>query len=195
MQVRVDRTREDSIRALLHSLRDDSGNSGIDKPKFDFASGVGSLDTPSELHPDDARVLIKTENYCQSIDTACSTLLSPEKPEFPFSLWNDVLPNQYIDLNNVHSHIRVATESVKLSERIPDHIPLGTTASLTPTQKIKSFGDWCYVWGRYSCAVLFVFNHRQAELDSCYKFIGWIFSTTSESQHLQFIETEAAMHQ
>ncbi|CUA67182.1 Dynein alpha chain, flagellar outer arm [Rhizoctonia solani] len=191
---RIDSKHDATIRSLLETIMGDHGNAAIDKTKYDFVADSGGIEIPANMHPDAAKTVCKAEYYSRSIDTARSALLlQPRKPEFPYLLWNELLRNQFIDLNKVFSHLHASTETTKLSERIGDHISLVTTTSRAPTKKIKTFGEWSYTWSIYRRAIVFVFNHRGDEMDHWATFISRIFSTTNESRHGSVIEMEAAM--
>jgi hypothetical protein len=86
------------------------------------------------------------------------------KPEFPASLWKDIISNSFVDLDRVFDfHYTMDGEGQKLIQRIGD-LQL-VTDSTKVDRRVRSCGDWTIAWAKYKAAVLFVFPHRQYELD------------------------------
>jgi hypothetical protein len=86
------------------------------------------------------------------------------KPEFPAALWSDVISNSYVDLDRVFDfHYTVDGGGKRLIQRIGDLQLVSDSPKVD--KHVRTSGDWTIAWAKYRAAVLFVFPHRQYELD------------------------------
>lgn len=79
-------------------------------------------------------------------------LRDPSRPEFPSNLWEDVLANTFVDLNEI-----------------------AETQVLHGGHHINGARDWTYAWDKYEKAVLFAFPHRELELQQYKNHIQELF--------------------
>ncbi|CCO37678.1 hypothetical protein RSOLAG1IB_12236 [Rhizoctonia solani AG-1 IB] len=183
---------QDALRVIFEAIGKDPVSAAPDKALFGWASDA--QDTPVNMHPDAAKTVVAVENYSRSIEAArTSLLIQPSKPDFPAHLWSDLLRNQYVDLNKVHSHLHAPHQASRVVEKFSDTFSLVTTTGQAPDKKIKTAAEWCYAWNIYSRAVVFAFRHRSSELNAWNDFIMRTFATTADLYHDQVISMEASM--
>jgi hypothetical protein len=86
------------------------------------------------------------------------------RPEFPAALWGDIISNSFVDLDRIFDfHYTTEGEGKRLIQRIGDMQLVSDSAKLD--KHVRTCGDWIIAWAKYKAAVLFVFPHRQYELD------------------------------
>jgi hypothetical protein len=116
------------------------------------------------LPPDLRRTLAAMRKFAADPAHAKARVLdSPIRPDFPTSLWADVIANAFVDFDRIYDyHFATGTEGRKAVHQ------LGELRLITDTSKVdrrvRTPGDWIMAWAKYHDAVVFVFPHRRQEL-------------------------------
>ncbi|TDL13990.1 hypothetical protein BD410DRAFT_679003, partial [Rickenella mellea] len=113
-------------------------------------------------------------------------------PNFPDSLWSDLLANRYIDFGKLLGHIHAINPSSRLIERIGD-IEISTGGMLEPITAIKTQGQWSAAFSMYRKAVTAAYPHRGEELDTYYDAIINYFNVTIETEHYRIINLDKSI--
>ncbi|TFY81460.1 hypothetical protein EWM64_g2544 [Hericium alpestre] len=139
----------------------DSGKRRVDDTLIPFAQS-GDL---SGLAPELRQTLQLKENYMRNLDYSKQLVVSnPDVPEFPPSLWKDVLANNFVDLDKVLSGNYSTSGEPKVIEKFGDTGYAFTAGDIKASKSICSHGEWTIAWNSYYDAVVFAYPHRQREL-------------------------------
>ena len=122
-------------------LEDDDGSHPAKRPlDRDLLPFVSSDVT--NLAPDLARTWELQENYARDPALAKSLLLrNPQRPDFPTSVWGDVLSNAYVDLNRIFdAHYATNGEGQKAVHRLGDFQLVSDSPKIK--RQIRTHGNW-----------------------------------------------------
>jgi Zinc finger C-x8-C-x5-C-x3-H type (and similar) len=121
------------------------------------------------------------ENYGRDPALIKRKILSnPRRPDFPVSLWTDVIANTFVDLNRVFDfHFTTIGPSKRTVQHFGDFEIV--TDNIKVTREVKSCGDWTCAWTRYQEAVTFLYPHRARELTDYAKHIIVTFIAVQDS--------------
>ena len=123
-----------------------------------------------------AKTLSLKANHLLDIKAVKNDLISQINcPEFPDSLWTDVLSNRFIDLDKVYAGYYSLESDHKLTKTIGNidiTLSSGSGAS-RPSKTIETHGEWAITFAAAKRAILYVFPHRAKELAryECYNLI------------------------
>jgi hypothetical protein len=132
-------------------------------------------------------------NWSQDPKEARRRLMYHElSPEFHESGWMEIVTGKCINLDNVHSIIASSRAIDKHTETIGGIENRYGTSEAT-SKRITTQSSWFVAWNRASCAILFAFPHRKAELHAYNEYITAQFSSNEEAVHSRIIRFDKAI--
>ncbi|TDL18425.1 hypothetical protein BD410DRAFT_728580 [Rickenella mellea] len=179
---------------------DESGESSDESVSRIRRKAVSNLDYPWEIeeqvNPSNlSPVLLQTRKllviFAADLKQAkASVRNAPKCPDFPSGEWTNVLSGQAIDLNKVLSSLYQLAPDARHTEKVGElEIKFGDPA---PTKKVTTQGQWTIAWGKTVRAVLFVFRHREEELERYGEHILQLFGAVDVSQHQRVLSYDQA---
>ncbi|PPQ87163.1 hypothetical protein CVT26_014638 [Gymnopilus dilepis] len=148
--------------------------------------------SPTILSPELRKTIAALENFSRDIKLAKASLLnSPRCPQFPDSEWSNLLMGRVVDFDHVFSGVYSVSADSRSRERFGSlEVITGTS---TPARTVKSHSDFVIAWERYNEACLFVFPHRQSELEAYGRFVKQLFTSIPAEQHSRVIHFDKAV--
>ncbi|KAF8584364.1 hypothetical protein K439DRAFT_1346282, partial [Ramaria rubella] len=117
-------------------------------------------------------------------------------PEFPDSLWIEVLLDQFIDLDKIYTRAYLLNLEYKHTEKVSDVeiiLNMGGSGS-SPTKIIRTHGEWIIAFSSLKDAVLFAYPHQARELEDYQCFIVRQFATLQDTAlHARVINLNCAI--
>jgi hypothetical protein len=181
------RAREKRKRKTVDS---DGGDSSKDEThKFDTSKlpwEIEEVVSPAKLRPELRRTHNLLKLYMEDIKAVKASLtVSPRRPEFPESEWDNVIRGRTVDLNKVLSAMFIIGSDSKRTEH------LGSIevriAQGVPIKKVTTLGEWEMAWTRTSRAITYAFPHRKEELALYGEHISGLFEAISSQYHSRII--------
>ncbi|KAF8575125.1 hypothetical protein K439DRAFT_1370690, partial [Ramaria rubella] len=143
------------------------------------------------------RTLRLKQNYLLDSKYAKAELVGQRGcPEFPDSLWIDVFPDRFIDLDKIYTGAYSLNLEYKHTKKVGDvEIVLNTGESgLSPTKIIRTHGEWIIDFSSLKDAVLSAYPHRARELDDYQRFIVGQFAALQDTAlHARVINLDRAI--
>jgi len=117
-------------------------------------------------------------------------------PDFPDTLWNDVLLNRYVDLDRVYAGYYTLEADTWHTQSIGNVDIMVNHAGISPktSKSIHTHGEWAITFAVTKSAVLFAYPHRGREFSDYEKFIiGQFAAFVDVSQHIHIILLDRAI--
>lgn len=173
-----------------HDVDDSPSKRRINTKLFPWAAR-DAIDPPV-LEPDLEATRAAIENYSCDIKLAKASLRNNARcPQFPDSEWTNLLTGNAIDLDRVLSNINSSTRDERRTESV-GHLEI-VTGSQKPAKKVDSHGNWVLAWAEAVKAILFVFPHRQDELERYTAHIHQLFSALLPHLHQRVFQYDLAV--
>lgn len=162
----------------------------VDESLFPFGHD-GAI---GNLSPVLRKTLTLKANYMRDLPLSKQTvLIQPNVPSLPDSLWNDVLKNDYVDLDKIFASVFSVSSDPKQVLKFGD---LELEAIVPRVErKIVRHGDWTVAWAKYEKAVYFTYPHRLDELREYYEHVTGLFTSVDVSQEWRVINYDKAIRQ
>jgi hypothetical protein len=118
------------------------------------------------LPPDLRETLEAVQDFGNDPTYARTRILnSADRPDFPASLWADVVSNAFVDLDKILDfHYATSGDRKRATHQLGDLQLVSDSGKID--RHVRTCGEWTIAWAKYKAAVLFVFPHRGRELDS-----------------------------
>ncbi|KAF8589813.1 hypothetical protein K439DRAFT_1331586, partial [Ramaria rubella] len=122
-------------------------------------------------------------------------LVQPNCPDFPDTLWIDVLLNHYIDLDKIYTAYSTLMPEYKQTETIGDfEIVVHSSGTNKNAKTIKTHGEWTIAFDALKRAVLYAYPHRVDELAQYERFIiGQFHAIHNVALHSRIIHLDQAI--
>jgi hypothetical protein len=142
--------------------------------------------SPAKLHPELWQTHELLRLFMEDYKAIKASLaVSPKRPEFPDSEWDNIIRGRAVDLNKVLSAMFIVGTESKCTKF------LGSLKLLfgqpVPIKRVTSLGEWSLAWGRTSQAICFIFPHRKEELAVYGEHIMSLFKAISIQFHGRII--------
>src|SRR5882724_8246422 len=118
-------------------------------------------------------------NYAIDLKASkCAVLGFPRCPLFPDSQWNDVLLDRYVDFDKILTGYYALESDHRETQSFGNlDISLNTGGSSGKMSKeIRIYGEWSIAYARYTRAVVFVYPHRNRELEDYEEYLAGQFA-------------------
>ena len=125
------------------------------------------------------KILALKANHLLDIKVVKNNLIFQlDCPEFPDSLWADVLSNCFIDLNKVYASYYSLESNHKLTETIGNvNITLSAGGGAgKPSKSVKTHGEWAITFAAAKWAILYIYSHWAKELARYEEYIIGLFT-------------------
>jgi hypothetical protein len=136
-------------------------------------------------------------NHLLDLKAAKNDLISQlDCPDFPDSLWTDILANRFIDLDKVYSGYYSLESDHKLTESVRTvDITLSTGGGVSkPTKTVETHGEWSIAFAAAKHAILYVFPHRSKELPGYEEYVIRLFAAVRPSSlHYRVLNLDKAI--
>jgi hypothetical protein len=143
------------------------------------------------------KTLALKANHLLDLKAAKNDLISQiDCPDFPDSMWSDVLANRFIDLDKVYSGYYSLESDHKLTETVGNvDITLSTGGGASkPTKSVETHGEWSIAFAAAKHAILYVFPHRAKELAGYEEYIIGLFAASRPSSlHYRVLNLDKAI--
>jgi len=138
---------------------------------------------PSNVrHPIDPKLELTLKlrnNYALDLKMSKQAVLGfPRCPLLPDSLWNDVLLDRYVDFDKILTGYYALESDHRETQSFGNlDISLNTGGSSGKMSKeIRIYGEWSIAYARYTRAVVFVYPHRNRELEDYEEYLAGQFA-------------------
>lgn len=164
---------------------DGSSRRSVDDTLLPFLTGGPNL--AAEGLPSISATLLLKENYLRDVSYVKQRIVChPDCPEVPSSTWNDLIGNQYIDLDKLHTATQTTDGDQRETLKLGDGIEL-VSHSTKVVKRVETHGDWINAWETYHVAVVFLYPHRDGELRHYRNYINGLFRSLSTSHAKQVV--------
>lgn len=160
----------------------------VDESMFPF----GHSGAASTLAPELQKTLLLKANYLRDVSsTKQSILVQPDVPSLPDSLWNDVIKNDYVELDKIFASIHSIKSEPKQILKFGE---LELEAAVPRIERhITQHGEWTVAWGRYEKAVVYLYPHRLSELREYFEYVTGLFTSVDRGREWRVINYDKAV--
>lgn len=138
-------------------------------------------------------IMVLKRNYVADIKQAKQHfILAVDRPDFPQSLLEALLQNQYVDLDKVHSSLYATGPPKTTLGRIGDVELASVDGDIRPASKISNHGEWVISFGKYADACTYVYPCRKNELRKYAAHIGQQFAAIRPELHYRILQYDRA---
>ncbi|VDC02998.1 unnamed protein product [Peniophora sp. CBMAI 1063] len=116
-------------------------------------------------------------NYLADLAAARIELfLDPDTPPLPEQLWNNILRNQYVDLDSIFTGYYATNGDARGTEKLGDFEVVSQSSK--PSRRVTTQSDWILAFELYREAVVHAYPHRRGELSTYQRYVSRLFAAT-----------------